>query len=333
MMNSKIQKEEKELERMKVKKMAAEVIAAQEKVVSDLKEQQNWCEIVEQSKTDGTLKDKKLTFAIVDSDTMEVTEKQYKVAFVKDNRPIKQDKVDGFITIIANGKYEEAMPIIAVSAAYAIEQGCEVRDIDKNEVTKENAEDYIVILDGQHRTKAFLHCSLTEQRIVPNTRIRDGVNIGKYLVDINDVGTSWSMQDRFAVAALITKDKLAHAIADRIDEGFNPTTPSLIYTGKKISGNQVKKLLRGEKWTLPKGTTFDIERGNKFIQLCKEANIGVKYITKRHFINGFNAHALSVGEETAFEHLGKLKGHTFTEKELKGIKDTTDFVRILASVA
>lgn len=37
MMNTKIQKEEKELARMKAKKMATEVIAAQEKVVSDLK--------------------------------------------------------------------------------------------------------------------------------------------------------------------------------------------------------------------------------------------------------------------------------------------------------
>ena len=237
-MITKIQKEEKELARMKAKKMAAEVIAAQEKVVSDLKEQQKRCEIIEKSKTDGTLKDTKLTFAIVDDNTLEVTEKKYKVAFVKNNRPINQDKVNGYITIIANDKYEKAIPILAVTATYAIEKGYEVRDIDKNKVTIENAEDYIVILDGQHRTKAFLHCSLTEQIIVPNTHIRDGVNIGQYLVDLNDVGTGWSMQDRFAVAALTSNDTLAQEIANRIDEGFSPSTASLIYTGKKISETQ-----------------------------------------------------------------------------------------------
>ena len=47
MMNSKIQKEEKELARMRSKKMAAEVIAAQEKVVGDLKKQQEMLAKVE----------------------------------------------------------------------------------------------------------------------------------------------------------------------------------------------------------------------------------------------------------------------------------------------
>ncbi len=330
-MITKIQKEEKELARMKAKKMAAEVIAAQEKVVSDLKEQQKRCEIIEKSKTDGTLKDTKLTFAIVDDNTLEVTEKKYKVAFVKNNRPINQDKVNGYITIIANDKYEKAIPILAVTATYAIEKGYEVRDIDKNKVTIENAEDYIVILDGQHRTKAFLHCSLTEQIIVPNTHIRDGVNIGQYLVDLNDVGTGWSMQDRFAVAALTSNDTLAQEIANRIDEGFSPSTASLIYTGKKISETQVKKLLRGKDWKMPKGAKPNIARGNKFIQLCLEARIAKEFVKKRFFINAFNSYALSVGEVIAFDSLSKLKDKELTEEVLKAIKDDQGFIELLTA--
>ena len=74
-----INKAEKDLARMKKQKMAAEVITAQEKVILDLTEQKKKFEQVEQAKANGSLKDSKLTFAIVNEDTMEVTEKAYKV--------------------------------------------------------------------------------------------------------------------------------------------------------------------------------------------------------------------------------------------------------------
>ena len=324
-------KAEKDLTRMKKQKMAAEVIAAQEKVILDLTAQKKKFEKVEQSKSDGSLKDVKLTFAIVNEETMEVTEKAYKVAFVKNNRPIDQNKVDGFIAIIAKGKYEKAFPIIAVSAKVLIENGYQVVDVDDNEVKAEDADDYIVILDGQHRTKAFLECSITNHLIVPNTHIREVDNVGEYLVDINDVGTSWNQRDRFAVAALTSDNELVHEIANRIHEGYNPSTASLIYTKKKISNKQVKNLLRGEELKLPKGATPDIERGNRFIHLCKAAGIGVKFITRRYFINAFNSHALSVGEDAAFEALDKLKNQNLTEEELDAIKDDQGFIKILTA--
>ena len=104
-------------------------------------------------------------------------------------------------------------------------------------------------------------------------------------------------------------------------------------TGKKITGKEVKKLLRGEDWTLPDGATLDIPRGNRFVQLCKEASIEVKFITKRYFITGFNAYAESNGEEAAFEQLIKLKGEKLTESKLREIKDGTQFERMLREVA
>lgn len=326
-----INKAEKDLARMKKQKMAAEVITAQEKVILDLTEQKKKFEQVEQAKANGSLKDTKLTFAIVNDDTMEVTEKAYKVAFVKNNRPIDQNKVDGFIATISKGKYEKAFPIIAVSAKVLIENGYQVVDADDNEVKAEDADDYIVILDGQHRTKAFLECSITNPQIVPNTHIREVDNVGEYLVDINDVGTSWNQRDRFAVAALTSDNELVHEIANRIREGYNPSTASLIYTRKKITNKQVKNLLRGEELKLPKGATPDIERGNRFILLCKAAGIGVKFITRRYFINAFNSHALSVGEDAAFEALDKLKNQNLTEEELDAIKDDQGFIKILTA--
>lgn len=326
-----IKKMEKALESMKKNSgVSADAITQQETALNEKKfylEELNKKAI---AKAGGYDKDMFLTFSVIDEKKLTKTEKQYKVAFVKHNRPVDLKKVDGFIKIISNSKYEHAFPIIAVTAAEAIENGYEVTDVKGVKVTSENTEDYLVILDGQHRTLAFLMCNMTESKIVPNTYIRTGIEIGNYLVDINDVGTSWNQKDRFAVAALTSNDELAHEIAERISEGYNPTTPSLIYIGKKISAKQVKLLLRGEKWTLPEGAKLDIPRGNKFIQLCKEANMSVRYISNRYFITGFNAYAEREGEEVAFE---KLKRCRFTEKELKAVKDGTDFVALLDKTA
>lgn len=329
-----IKKMEKALESMKKNAgVSAEAIAQQETALNEKK--QDYEKLNKQAQAEQGVfdKDQFLTFAIIDDETRKVTKKQYKVAFVKNNRPINKNKVNGYISIIANGKYEKNAPIFAITAKETLESGYEVTDVNGKKVEKENAEDYLVILDGQHRTLAFLMCNMTEPREVPSTFIKTGIDIGQYIVDINDVGTSWNQQDRFAVAALVSNNELAHEISERISEKYNPTTASLIYTGKKISGTQVKKLLRGEEWTLPEGAKLNIKRGNKFIQLCLEAKIEVKFITKRYFIAGFNSYADEVGDDAAFKKLEKLKGTNLTEKMLKEIKDGSQFVKILRETA
>ena len=326
-----IKKMEKALESMKKNSgVSADAVAQQETALVEKKSHLNKLTKQAEAKQGLYDKDRFLTFSVVDDETGEVTKKQYKVAFVKHNRPVDQKKVDGFIKIISNGKYEKAFPIIAIAATEVIAKGKVVTDTKGNTIKEEDAKDYLVILDGQHRTLAFLKCNMTEPREVPSTFIKTGIDIGQYIVDINDVGTSWNQKDRFAVAALVTTDELAHEIADRISEGFNPTTPALIYIGKKISAKQVKVLLRGEEWTLPEGAKLDIQRGNKFVQLCKEANMSVRYITNRYFITGFNALAEREGDEVAFEQLEKCR---FTEKELKAVKDGTDFEAMLEKAA
>ena len=325
-----IKKMEKALESMKKNTwISADAITQQETALDEKK--QHLEELTRQAKAEQGIYDKDtfLTFSVVDEETQEEKEKQFKIAFVKNNRPINKKTVDGFITIIANNKYVQAYPIIATSAADAIANGYLVRDVKGECVTEENAEDYLVILDGQHRTLAYLKCNLIETQVVPNVHIMKIKELGQFLVDINDVGASWSHQDRFAVAGLVSNDELIQKIANKIDEGFSPSTASLIYTGKKITGTQVKKLLRGEKWALPEGAKTDIERGDKFIQLCLEAKISKKFVKKRFFINAFNSYALSVGDEVAFENLRKLKKKNLTDEILKAIKDDQEFIKLL----
>ena len=147
-----------------------------------------------------------ITFEVVDGDTYQKTEVSKKLAFVENNRPIASKKVGTFISIISDGKYEKAYPVIVIPAASLVEQGYTVKDIEGNVITKEEAEDYFVILDGQHRSIAFARINATgETRVIPNVRIKEKENVGEYLVDINRVG-NWNTKDKITVAALVNKE-------------------------------------------------------------------------------------------------------------------------------
>lgn len=322
--------EEKELQRLTKRNANEAVIAAQKNVVDNAKaklEQAQEFERISKEKAVNSF----FTFSVVDEETGVRTEQQKKIAFVKNNRPVNSKKVDGFIALIAANKYDKAFPIIVMEASKLIEAGYTVTDINGKELTKEEAKDYFVILDGQHRSTAFAKLIATGeyQNLIPNVHVRDIENVGEYLVDINNVGSSWDKRDKLVVASLTTKDELFQNVAELLNEGFNPSTAMLIYTGKSLPDKQVNKALKGEKIIFPKGVEINIERGNKFINLCKAANMSVSFITKRYFIKDFNSYAKSTSEEQAFEALNKLKELNYTETNWKDIKEEDDFIEIL----
>ncbi len=325
-----LKQEEKELERLTKRNADEAVIAAQQNVVDSAKAKLEQAQEFEKESNENIGNDF-LTFSVVNEETGARTEQKKKIAFVKHNRPVNSKKVDRFIALIAANKYEKAFPIIVVEATKLIEAGYTVTDIKGRELTKEEAADYLVILDGQHRCTAFAKLVATGKytETIPNVYVRDIENVGEYLVDINNVGSSWDKKDRLVVASLTTKDELFQNVAELLNEGFNPTTAMLIYTGKSLSDKQVSKALKGEEITLPKGTEIKIERGNRFINLCKAANMSVSFITKRYFIKDFNSYAKSTSEEQAFEALNKLKELNYTEANWKEIKEEDDFIEIL----
>ena len=324
------EQEEKELNRLIKGNRNEAVIAAQQKVVDEAKTQMEQAKEFERISKEKAV-NSSFTFSVVDDETGARTEQQKKIAFVKNNRPVSSKKVDGFIALIAANKYDKAFPIIVMEASKLIEAGYTVTDINGKELTKEEAKDYFVILDGQHRSTAFAKLIATGeyQNLIPNVHVRDIENVGEYLVDINNVGNSWDKRDKLVVASLTTKDELFQNVAELLNEGFNPSTAMLIYTGKSLPDKQVNKALKGEKIIFPKGVEINIERGNKFINLCKAANMSVSFITKRYFIKDFNSYAKSTSEEQAFEALNKLKELNYTETNWKDIKEEDDFIEIL----
>ena len=318
-LTKKLKKEEKVLQHLAKSKADASVITAQEQIVSRLKTQHEEV-VAKEEQAKEHIGDSLMTFSVVDDETGARSEIQKKIAFVKHNRPVDNKKVDGFISIIANGKYEKAYPIIVIEAEKVLAKGYEVKNLKGEKLTQEKAKEYFCILDGQHRSKAFAKLNIISGNTytIPNVHVKEVENIGAYLVDINGVGTSWSQKDRVTVAALTTDDELFTNVAELLDEGFNQSTAMLI-----------SHALKGEEFTLPKDAKINIERGQRFVTLCKAASIKVQFITKRYFIDGFNSYATATNEETAFEALAKLKDLKLMEERLKEIKGNDDFICLL----
>lgn len=329
-LTKKLKKEEKVLQHLAKSKADTSVITVQEQIVSQLKAQYEKA-VAKEVQAKEHIGDNLMTFSVVDDETEARSEIQKKIAFVKHNRPVDNRKVDDFISIIANDKYEKAYPIIVIEAEKAFAKGYEVTNLKGEKLTQEEVKEYFCILDGQHRSKAFAKLNITSGNTytIPNVRVKEVENIGEYLVNINNVGTSWSQKDRVTVAALTTKNELFTNVAELLDEGFNQSTAMLIFTGKKLSNGQINHALQGEEVTLPKDAKINIERGHKFVTLCKAASIKVQFITKRYFIDGFNSYATATNEETAFEALAKLKDLKLTEERLKEIKGNDDFICLL----
>ena len=325
-----LKKAERNLDSLIKKKFPLVVIEAQRKIVEELE-----AEVAnhpEMKASEIKVKPDFITFEVVD--TYQKRKVNKKLAFVENNRPVDPKKVSTFISTISDGKYEKAYPVIVIPATSLVEQGYTVKDIEGNVITKEEAEDYFVILDGQHRSIAFARINATgETCVIPNVRIKEKENIGEYLVEINRVG-NWDTKDKITVAALVNKeDELLNVMAKRMEEGFNPSTLGLIYAKKKLSDKATSLALKGEEYTLPQGAEINIERGNKFITLCQMAGIEVKELTKRYFIEGFDGYSTATSENKAFEALKKLGELKDKEKKFKDIKSGNDFIALLKKVS
>ena len=167
------EQEEKELNRLIKGNRNEAVIAAQQKVVDEAKAQMEQAKEFEKISKEKAV-NSSFAFSVVDEETGARIEQQKKIAFVKNNRPINSKKVDGFIALIAANKYDKAFPIIVMEASKLIEAGYTVTDINGKELTKEEAKDYFVILDGQHRSTAFAKLIATGkyQNLIPNVHVK-----------------------------------------------------------------------------------------------------------------------------------------------------------------
>lgn len=149
-----VKREESVLNQLVKRGAVSSVIEAQKKAVENVNKE---LEAALNTPTEKAIQSKAtedyVTFCVVKAG--ETQKESKKIAFVKHNRPIDTKRVDKFIYIIAQNKYEYAYPIIVAEAEKILENEYTVVDANGNVINKTEAANYYVILDGQHRSTAF----------------------------------------------------------------------------------------------------------------------------------------------------------------------------------
>lgn len=244
-----------------------------------------------------------------------------KVAFAKGiNREINFAYVKTILAEMRMKGYRKAEMVQVIRAEEAIVNGKALVDINGNEISKEDAIGYYLIIDGQHRTyaAALLNEELQEKGEptfeVPGilVELKDGETVAEYISSINITKNPWKIEDYIRGAANVVQNELLIRYKELIKSKDNPngfplSTLNLIFcnNSKAIDREGLSLLCQGEK---VKGKAqkdiippHSIERGNRFINLCEEKGFTTKDISKRYLAERFSSYFNeSGGEEKAF---------------------------------
>lgn len=265
------------------------------------------------------------------------------VAFAKGvNRTINLDNVRKILAMMKIKGYRKAEMIQVIKAEEAIVNGdITLVDINGTEIKSEDAAMYYLVLDGQHRVVA---ASLYNEWAKENEKeaikvpavvveLQADETIAEYINEINITKKEWTAPDYVRGAANVNpENELLQRYNELIKSEKNPSgyslaTLNLIFcgtnnamsksdfallcSGKEEKGKKVKRAI------IP---AYNLEVGNKFIQICKDKGFEDKDIAKRYLIGEFNAIKTSTASvDKAFEAFGTItendKVAMFNEKK------------------
>lgn len=225
--------------------------------------------------------------------------------------------------------YRQAELVQVMPAEKAIEKGdITLADIEGNVIKAEDAENYFLVLDGQHRIYAAAlfneeaNKNGQEEIQVPAIAVELGEDetIAEYISAVNITKMPWKTDDYVRGAANVKQNDLLTKYNELIKTENNPhgyplSTLNLIYcnNSKAINRTGLSLLCRGkdkkgnrksEKDIIP---AYDIERGNRFINLCKDKGFTDKDIAKRYLAERFSYYFNQTGDkEQAFKVFNKI---------------------------
>lgn len=225
-------------------------------------------------------------------------------------------------TILADMKvrgYRQAEIIQIIKGEKAIAAGdVALVDINGNPITTESASNYYLVLDGQHRVFAT-SLDNEEENATPiqvpaiEVALADGETIAEYISAINITKTEWRTLEYVRGAANVQQTALLKRYkelikSDENPQGFSLSTLNIIFCGnaKAMSKTDLSLLCQGKQTKGVKKAkaivpSHNIERGNRFINLCIRLGFSMKDIAKRYLAEQFNGFRTEQNDDYAFK--------------------------------
>lgn len=189
-------------------------------------------------------------------------------------------------------------PAIIVDGSKSIEEGLEIMDFETGEdISKEDAGQYIVLVEGNHRYKAHLdlleaNAELEEEQkykkeFFVTYPLDDNMSIMDMLAEINTCTNKWGTKDK--VKSITVKEncpKLLSEINKLTNEGYSLNAASLWLTfGTKVNTSVIDVAMRG-KYLDPLKNDAGIERGLKILNAAK-SKLGENLCKTRTTLSGW----------------------------------------------
>jgi hypothetical protein len=234
-----------------------------------------------------------------------------KIAFIKGNRSINKSNVNAKAKSFSKCGCN-FVPLMYVSGSKAINEGLELVTTDNQPIGKDEADDYIVIIDGQHRFKAFQQAQLDPSKLYLFEAYADKPTLTLLSV-ANVEAKTWSPAEYLVGASISNKDnELLQACNELQVKGFNLPTISKIYTWNGgLTKSKLACLMQGKEINI----TYDLERGNKFVKAAL-SQFSAKFVTKRYLIDAVIDLSSQSGVDTVLTALSNL-----SKEEVEQITD------------
>lgn len=236
-----------------------------------------------------------------------ISEVGKKVSFVKGNRNVDRKNLKQKKTSIV--ECGQLVPIIIINSEEAIAEGLTIVDCETGvEVPQSEAQNYVVIVEGQHRYKAikelqdedkkkFTHVA-PEDVIVMYAQNGKSKSVKKLISELNRTSVNWDGKDYVTGAALCNPTnellKYAKELADLRSEVRGdglPTNGYPISTISKLTSFGPKLTIKALTESMEKGTdglpTANIERAKRVIDSALRVGFDHKYLSHKYFIDWF----------------------------------------------
>lgn len=209
-------------------------------------------------------------------------------------------------------------PLYLVPASTALTEGVEL--VDEKGRTVKNGSDKFVLTDGNNKYRAIQVLRKTSEPGKASEHIKciideDAKDILQTVITMNNVVKPWSNADAIKAASKTKTNETIEFIHEKVKEGFNFSTISLILTGQKgkITKDVVMKHAAGTS-ELP---SYDLVNAKKKLDAMKEAGFSPKFIQNRYLIEAINAQ-LFIGKpmDIVLEALKR-----FTDNEVQFAED------------
>ncbi len=126
-------------------------------------------------------------------------------AFIKGNRPTNNRSVNAKMKSIE--EYGLLSPITVVDGEKVIASGGHLVTLDGREIADQDSDNYLAVLDGQHRLMAYIKLGLDMDELVVTEPLNTEMSIAALIAEMNICTTTWKGTDYMAAPAMILKEK------------------------------------------------------------------------------------------------------------------------------